>query len=45
MDKLDEHERAMTDEKPLERKDGFFITVTICSWLIVWWLFFKWWLS
>lgn len=42
---LDEHEKAMTDEQPLSRKDGWYIGVFGGLALILWWMFFKWWLS
>lgn len=42
---LDEHERALTDEQPLERKDGFFITVCVGCLIAIWIAFIKGWVG
>jgi len=44
MDKLDEHEEALTDEK-IDSTDRWYIGICLVGLVIVWYLFFKWWLS
>jgi hypothetical protein len=42
MDKLDEHEKALTGDENLKRRDGWYIGVCLGGLAIVWYYVIKW---